>query len=75
METEILTVDEAAQILNVEPNVVTELLNDGELPGRLVGGQWRTTSRALASFVDGVPLTQVCCTPDGACCTPGQACC
>lgn len=75
MDTAILSVDEAARILRVEPSVVTELLNDGELPGRIVGGEWRTTARALASFVDGVPLIPAnCCGPDGACCVPGQNC-
>lgn len=49
---EVLTIEEAAEVLKVTPEVVTGLLEDGDLPGRPVGGEWRTTKRALISFVD-----------------------
>jgi excisionase family DNA binding protein len=78
MDSEILSVAEAAKLLKVPPKLVVNLLQTNELPGRNIGGEWRTTKRALVSFVDGVPLQMVCCGPD-ACCTtgvtPGRGCC
>ncbi len=74
MELDILTVDEAAQALRVEPEIVIHLLEASEIPGRLIEGSWRTTRRALASFVDGVPLQASCCSPYSCgpmCCPPG----
>jgi hypothetical protein len=73
MEDEILTIEEAAAMLKVEPAVVTDLLVSNELPGRHIGGAWRTTRRALVSYVDGVPLQAACCGP-GECCPPGACC-
>ena len=77
MDSEILTVDEAAGLLKVAPEVVLNLLLTSELAGRNVGGEWRTTKRALVSFVDGVPLQMSCCVPDTCCSTGTQArgCC
>lgn len=72
MYDDILTVDEAAGLLRVEPDIVLNLLMAGELPGRNVGGEWRTTKRALVSFIDGAPLDGACCTADG-CCSPCSA--
>ena len=83
MSDEVLTANEAAHVLKVSVEVVTGLLMDGELPGRQIAGEWRTTTRALVSYVDGVPLAMGCCVPgeDGTlsgvnCCTPGSdGCC
>lgn len=77
MDSEILTVDEAAGLLKAAPAVVLGLLQSHELPGRQIEGEWRTTKRALVSFIDGAPLHMTCCTPD-MCCTPsasGHGCC
>ena len=80
---EILTVEEAAGLLKVAPDVVLNLLVSNDLPGRNIAGQWRTTTRALVSYVDGVPLQMSCCTPE-MCCKPaangsqaatGRGCC
>src|SRR4051812_27115067 len=38
---EVLTVDDAAELLQVPPDAVTALAQAGELPGRRVGGTWR----------------------------------
>jgi excisionase family DNA binding protein len=38
---EVLTVDEAAALLRVSPDVVYRLALAGELPARRVGAQWR----------------------------------
>ncbi len=87
MDGEILTIGEAAHLMKVAPEVIEELLNANELPGRIVGGEWRTTTRALLSFVDGAPLAGAAsamycmgeegemklCAP-GQCCSPGQVC-
>jgi hypothetical protein len=79
MNEEILTLEEAAQFLKVDAHVIGSLLEAEELPGRLIGGQWRTTKRALISYVDSVPIQVACCTPaegmEGACCQPGTGCC
>ena len=81
MNEEILTVDEAAQFLKVKAELVNQLLESGEVHGRKIGGEWRTTRRAVASFVDGVPLSgNCCCVPAEAtatdnCCGPSGGCC
>ena len=78
MDSKILSVAEVAMLLKVPPELVVNLLQSNELPGRNIGGEWRTTMRALVSFVDGVPLQATCCVPD-VCCTPGatagRGCC
>lgn len=71
MDDDILTAEEAAGLLKVAPEVVIQLLMASELAGRSIGGEWRTTKRALMSFVDGVPLQASCCPADG-CRTPGS---
>ncbi|MBX7255743.1 MAG: helix-turn-helix domain-containing protein [Candidatus Hydrogenedentes bacterium] len=71
MEDEILTIEEAAKLLKVSPEIVADLLKSSDLVGRTIGGQWRTTKRALLSFVDGAPLAMSCCPPE-MCCSPGS---
>lgn len=72
MDNEILTVDEAAGLLKIAPELLLELLMSADLPGRNIGGAWRTTKRALVGFVDGLDQQAGCCGP-GMCCTPGAA--
>lgn len=79
MSDDVLTANEAAHALKVSVEVVTALLTEGELPGRQIDGEWRTTLRALVSYVDGVPLVVNCCVPGEAgslaaanCCAPGD---
>lgn len=81
MDDDILTIDEAARYLKVSPEIVADLLKSSDLVGRTIGGEWRTTKRALLSFVDGVSLQGACC-PPGMCCgpsgeggVPGRGCC
>ncbi|MFP6617679.1 MAG: helix-turn-helix domain-containing protein [Candidatus Hydrogenedentota bacterium] len=71
MTDTVLTLDDAAKFLKVSPETVEGLLEGEELPGRQIGGEWRTTTRAVISFVDGVPLQVACCT-SGACCTTAE---
>lgn len=47
----VLTVQEAAELLRVEPPVVQELAEAGELPGRMVGGQWRFSRDAVLAWL------------------------
>jgi hypothetical protein len=72
VDDEILTVEEAAALLKVAPDIVTQLLLSSELAGRNIGGEWRTTKRALVSFVDGTSLQMSCCSPE-MCCAPDSA--
>ncbi|HKP54015.1 MAG TPA: helix-turn-helix domain-containing protein [Chloroflexia bacterium] len=46
---ELLTVEEAADLLKLTPYTVRRLLNEGKLPGKKVGGgrQWRINREAL----------------------------
>ncbi len=72
MSDKILTIEEAAERLKVTPEIVGGLLENGELPGRRIGGEWRTTTRALLGYVDGLSAQAGCCIPVGA---DGVACC
>ncbi len=47
----VLTLDEAAELLRVEPAVVHELAAAGELPGREIGGQWRFARAAVLAWL------------------------
>jgi excisionase family DNA binding protein len=47
----VLTGAEAAELLQVEPDVVLELAGAGELPGRLLGGEWRFARSALLAWL------------------------
>lgn len=74
----VLTLEDAAAFLKVSEDVVQNLLEQQDLAGRKIGGEWRTTTRAIIGYVDGVPMQTTCCTTeDGstACCTPGQSGC
>ncbi len=77
MSDKILTIEEAAKRLKVAPDIVGGLLESGELPGRQIGGEWRTTSRALLGYIDGISTQGGCCcipvAADGS--TAGVACC
>ena len=70
----ILRLEDAAELLKVSEDVIQGLLESGEIPGRQIGGDWRTTTRAIVSYVDGVPLGVSCCTTDasGMCCVTSE---
>ncbi len=50
-EPEVLTVQEAAELLRVEEKLVLGLASSGELPGRELGGQWRFARAALLRWL------------------------
>jgi excisionase family DNA binding protein len=50
---QVLTAEQAAELLQVPENVVMELARNGELPGREVGGEWRFLRRAVLDWLAG----------------------
>jgi excisionase family DNA binding protein len=48
---EVLTADEAAELLQVQTEVVLQLAHAGELPGRELGGEWRFARTALLEWL------------------------
>lgn len=65
MSDEILTLEEAAALLKIGPDVINDLFVCGEIPGRKIGGQWRTTKRALINYIDCIPYgSECCCAPN-----------
>ena len=83
MSKKILNLSDAAKMLSIDAGVVEALLRQGEIAGREIGGEWRTTARAVLNYVDGGVGTMccppgTCCVPAdqavaGGCCTPAQA--
>jgi excisionase family DNA binding protein len=47
-----LNVEGIAALLTVSPDTVYDLLQSGELPGRKVGRQWRTTRNAVMRWLE-----------------------
>ena len=50
---EVLTLAEAADLLQVETGVVEAMAAGGELPGRRLGDEWRFSREALLSWLGG----------------------
>lgn len=48
---EVLTLEEAAALLRVDPGAMTEAVERGELPARRIGGQWRFSRTALLAWL------------------------
>ncbi|HEY3758644.1 MAG TPA: helix-turn-helix domain-containing protein [Solirubrobacteraceae bacterium] len=48
---EVLTPEDAAELLQVDPDVVLELARAGTLPGRELGGEWRFARVALLEWL------------------------
>lgn len=53
MAEDVLTVEEAAQILKVGRVAVCRALQRGTLPGVKVGGQWRLSKKRLTEYLAG----------------------
>ena len=49
----VLTLDEVAELLRIEPAVASELAEAGELPGRRVNGEWRFSRSAVIDWLAG----------------------
>jgi excisionase family DNA binding protein len=50
-ELEVLTVDEAADLLRIDREELTKLAESGEVPGRQLGDDWRFTRTALLNWL------------------------
>jgi excisionase family DNA binding protein len=50
---EVLDVAQAAELMAVEEAAIVELAEQGELPGRRIGGAWRFSRRALLDWLAG----------------------
>ena len=50
-DPEVLTPDEAAELLQVDTEVVLELARAGSLPGRELAGEWRFARAALLAWL------------------------
>jgi excisionase family DNA binding protein len=51
----ILTVEQAAERLQVTPRTVYEWLRSGKIPGRKLGKVWRMSEEAILEFLGGTP--------------------
>jgi excisionase family DNA binding protein len=50
-ELEVMTVDEAAELLRIEPDQLAKLVESGDVPGRKLGDEWRFTRTALLNWL------------------------
>ena len=50
---DVLTVEQAAELLAVEPDAVRGLAESGELPGRRIGDEWRFARAAILAWLAG----------------------
>ena len=48
---EVLTVEQAAELLQTDPDAVRALADAGELPGRKIGDEWRFLRRAVLAWL------------------------
>jgi excisionase family DNA binding protein len=53
METDLLTPEEAAIYLRLNPQTAYRLLRSGQLPGVKVGRQWRIRKSSIDAYLDG----------------------
>ena len=52
-EPKVYTIEQVAEILQVNPRTVNRLLERGELKGRRVGRLWRIPQEALDAYLRG----------------------
>lgn len=52
-EREILTLDQAADLLQVSHNTLRKLIQEGQIPARKVGREWRLSRQVLLEWVAG----------------------
>jgi excisionase family DNA binding protein len=48
---EVLTLDEAAELLRIDPDQLAQLADSGEVPGRKLGEDWRFTRASLLNWL------------------------
>lgn len=52
----ILTLDQAAELLQLSPRTVQRMVSKGKMPGRRIGGQWRFDRDQLREWVRGAKV-------------------
>ncbi len=52
-EQPVLTLDEAADLLRVDPKEMRKLAANGDVPGRKVGNEWRFSREGLLNWLSG----------------------
>jgi excisionase family DNA binding protein len=57
-QPEVLTLEQAAELLQIEPEAAAELAAAGELPGRRIGDEWRFSRRAVLVWLGGGPQVE-----------------
>jgi excisionase family DNA binding protein len=50
-DLEVMTVEEAADLLRVDPEQLAKLAESGEIPGRKLGDEWRFTRTRLLDWL------------------------
>jgi len=50
-DDEILTLQEAADFLKVGRNAMSKMVNEGKIPGKKVGREWRFSKQALIEWL------------------------
>jgi len=55
---DVLTLDELAEMLKLDPGAVMVRVEAGELPGRRFGDQWRFSRRAVLAWLDGSDIPE-----------------
>ncbi len=51
MSNRILTLEQAAEVMQLKPETIRRYLKSGKLPGRKVGKQWRIAEDDLINLV------------------------
>jgi excisionase family DNA binding protein len=54
--SEVLTLEGVAELLEVAPELVAELAERGEIPGRQIGSQWRFARAAVLAWLAQAPV-------------------
>ena len=49
--TEVLTLDQLADLLQAEPDDLARMAESGDLPGRRIGGEWRFSRQAVLDWL------------------------
>ena len=54
-QSDVLTLEGVAELLEVAPELVAELAESGELPGRRIGSEWRFARGAVLAWLAQAP--------------------
>ena len=55
-QSDVLTLEGVAELLEVAPELVSELAENGELPGRRIGSEWRFARGAVLAWLAQAPV-------------------